>query len=83
VAIVVITDDSFLTPSTVKFIASKSLDEQIPVISNREKDTLQGAMLSVFFKDGVIKKHINKIIASALGLNIPEAFLATCVVDVE
>jgi hypothetical protein len=83
VAIVVITDDSFLTPSTVKFIASKSLNEQIPVISNRDKDTLQGAMLGIFSEDGVIKKHINKIIAAALGLNIPPAFLAECVVDVE
>lgn len=83
VAIIVITDDSFLTPSTVKFIAQKSLEDQIPVISNRDKDTLQGAILSIFFKDGEIKKHINKIIASALGIIIPESFLTSCIVDVE
>jgi len=83
VVIIVITDDSFLTPSTVKFIAQKSLEDQIPVVSNREKDTLQGAILSIFFKEGEIKKHINKIIASALEINIPESFLENCVVDVE
>lgn len=83
VAIVVITDSSFLTPSTIQFIAQKTLESQIPVITNRSKDTLQGALLSIFTEDSRIKKHINKITASALSLELSEAFLAECTVDVE
>ena len=83
VAVVVITDDNFLTPKTVQFIAQKTLEAQIPVISNRAKDTLQGALLSIFTEDVKIKKHINKIIASALNLNLSESFLAECIVDAE
>lgn len=83
VAIVVITDSSFLTPSTIQFIAQKTLKSQIPVITNRSKDTLQGALLSIFTEDSRIKKHINKITASALSLELSEAFLAECTVDVE
>jgi hypothetical protein len=56
VAVVVITDNTFLTPSTVQFI---------------------------YMEDSKIQKHINKIIASALGLNLPESFLAECQVDAE
>jgi ABC-type uncharacterized transport system substrate-binding protein len=83
VAVVVITDNTFLTPSTVQFIAQKTLENQIPVISDRSKDTLQGALLSIYMEDSKIQKHINKIIASALGLNLPESFLAECQVDAE
>ncbi len=83
VAIVVITDSSFLTPSTIQFIAQKTLESQIPVITNRSKDTLQGALLSIFTEDSRIKKHINKITASALSLELSEAFLAECTVDAE
>lgn len=83
VAILVITDKSLLAPSTIQFIAQKTLESQIPVITNRSKDTLQGALLSIFSEDSRIKKHVNKITASALSLELPEAFLAECTVDAE
>lgn len=83
VAIVVITDNSFLVPSMIQFIAQKTLESQIPVITNRSRDTLQGALLSIFTEGSKIKKHINKITASALSLNLSEAFLAECTVDAE
>lgn len=83
VAVVVITDNTFLTPSTVQFIAQKTLESQIPLISDRAKDTLQGALLSIYQEDAKIQKHINKIIASALGLNLSEDFLSECLVDAE
>lgn len=83
VAVVVITDNSILNPSTIQFIAQKTLENQIPVITDRDKDTLQGALMSIFMEDAKIKKHINKIIADALGLELPEAFLAECTIDAE
>ena len=83
VAVVVITDNSILNPSVIQFIAQKILENQIPVITDRAKDTLQGALMSIFMEDSKIKKHINKIIASALGLELSEAFLAECTIDAE
>jgi ABC-type uncharacterized transport system substrate-binding protein len=83
VVVVVITDNTTLTPSAVQFIAQKTLEDQIPVISNRAKDTLQGALMSIFIEDAKIQKHINKIIASALGLEFSDAFLSECSIDAE
>lgn len=83
VAVIVIADNKILTPETVQFIAQKTMGSQIPVISNRPKDTLQGALLSIYTEDTKIQKHINKIIGAALNLNIPESFLAECIVDAE
>ena len=81
--VVVIADNKILTPETVQFIAQKTLDSQIPVISNRPKDTLQGAVLSIYIENEKIQKHINKIIVAALNLNIAEPFLTECIVDAE
>jgi ABC-type uncharacterized transport system substrate-binding protein len=83
VVLVVIGDDDFVTPSLVQSIAQNAGESNIPVVSNREKDTLQGALLSIFTQDGKIQKHINMIIAAALKLTIPEAFLAECKIDAE
>jgi ABC-type uncharacterized transport system substrate-binding protein len=81
-AVIVITNESTLTPDIIPFILGK-LDNKVPVISNRSKDTLQGALLSVFSTNGTIEKHINMIVAAAMGLTIPEEFMAECVIDVE
>jgi len=83
VAFIAITDDDIITPSIVQFIAQRAGESGFPVISNREKDTLQGALLSIFMQDGKIQKHINKIISAALELTIPEEFLAECKIDAE
>lgn len=82
-AVIVITDDNILSPKSIQFILDKVGSKKMPLISNREKDTLQGALLSVFVKDNQIEKHINKIVAAALDLNIPEEFYGECIIDVE
>lgn len=81
-AVIVITNEATLTPDIIQFILGK-LDNKVPVISNRAKDTLQGALLSVFTNNGSVEKHINMIVAAAMGLNIPEEFMGECVIDVE
>ncbi len=81
-AVIVITNDALLTPDIIQFVLNK-LDNKVPVISNRSKDTLQGALLSVFSNNETIEKHINMIVAAAMGLTIPEEFLAECIIDVE
>ena len=81
-AVIVITNEATLTPDIIPFILGK-LDNKVPIISNRSKDTLQGALLSVFTNDGSVEKHINMIAAAAMGLSIPQEFMGECVIDVE
>jgi len=81
-AVIVIANDATLTPDIIQFILGK-LDNKIPVISNRAKDTLQGALLSVFSNNGTVEKHINMIVAAAMGLSISEEFMGECIIDVE
>jgi ABC-type uncharacterized transport system substrate-binding protein len=82
-AVIIITDDNILAPKAIQFILEKLGTKNMPLISNRSKDTLQGALLSIFVKDNQIEKHINKIVAAALNLNIPEEFYTECIIDVE
>jgi len=81
-AVIVITNETTLAPDIIQFILSK-LDSKVPVISNRSKDTLQGALLSVFSNNDAIEKHINMIVAAAMSLEIPQDFLTECIIDVE
>lgn len=82
-AALVISDNTILTESTVKFIAQKLASKKIPVVSNREKDTLQGILMSIFMNGSTLEKHINKISMSALGITLADEFTAECVIDVE
>ncbi len=83
VAVLIIADSGVLNKDSVKFIVQKVGMKKIPVISVREGDTQEGALLAVFKKDEKIEKHINKKIISVLGVNISAEFLGECVVDVE
>jgi hypothetical protein len=83
VVVITYADESVITPAVVKFVAKKLSKKKIPLISNRAKDTLHGALLSIFSNSSNIEKHINKIISTAYEINIPEEFLAECVVDAE
>ena len=83
VVAVVMTDESILTAKDVKFVIDKFTSSNIPVVSNRDKDTLLGALFSIIVRDNLVEKHINRIVASALNLNLSEEFIAECVIDVE
>jgi hypothetical protein len=83
VAALIIADETILTESTVKFIAQKLASKKTPVVSNRQKDTLQGILMTIFQNEGALEKHINKISMSALGVTLSDEFLAECVIDVE
>lgn len=83
VAVVVLADDSVLNAESVKFIAQKLGLKKIPVISTRQKDTGEGALITIIKAADKIEKHINKKLISVFGLNIPAEALADFVVDVE
>ncbi|MBN1196143.1 MAG: hypothetical protein JXA62_01910 [Candidatus Aminicenantes bacterium] len=83
VVAVVMTDESILTPKDVKFIIDKLTSSNIPVVSNRGKDTLLGALFSVILQDDNVEKHVNRIVATALNLNLSEEFINECIIDVE
>ncbi len=83
IAVFVVTDDSFFKPSVIKTISDKLNSKGIPLFSNREKDTMVGAMIAIYKKDGTVEKHVNKITASILKITIPADFLAKCIIDVE
>jgi len=83
VVVVVMTDDSNLNVKDVKFIIDKLAPASIPVVSNRDKDTLLGALFSIVLNDGKVEKHLNRIVASALNLNLSEEFIGECIIDVE
>lgn len=81
VALVIVGDDSVLNAKSVKYIAQKLVLKKIPVISNRNSDTLSGALL-VVRKDGdKVVTHVSKVVASALKLTLSDEFLATAVID--
>jgi ABC-type uncharacterized transport system substrate-binding protein len=82
-AVIIIADKMGLNQKSVKYTAQKLGKKKIPVISNREGDCKQGALLGVIKIEEDIKIHINKVVASALKIEISEEFLATCIIDVE
>jgi len=83
VVLLVMTGEDNLTPKDVKYIIDKLAPVSIPVVSNRDKDTLLGALFSVILRDGNVEKHLNRIVAAALNLNLSEAFIGECIIDVE
>ncbi len=83
VVVVTIPRDAFLNERSIKYAAQKLGLKRIPVISTRPGDTMHGAILSIFEKDGNIEKHVNKVVAAALKIDLPDAFLKECVVDVK
>lgn len=83
IAVLVIADNGALNKDSVKFIVQKVGLKKIPVVSVREGDTQEGALLAIFKSGEKIEKHINKKVIPILGVNIPAEFLAECVVDVE
>ena len=83
VVVVVMTDASTLSVKDVKFIIDKLAPASIPVVSNRDKDTLLGALFSIVLNDGSVEKHLNRIVAAALNLNLSEDFIGQCIIDVE
>lgn len=83
IAVYVITDNKFFKPSTIKTISDKFNEKSIPLISNRDKDTMVGAMIAIFKNEGTLEKHVNLITASILKITIPADFLSKCIIDVE
>jgi len=83
IAVYVVTDKDIFVPEVVKEISGKLNEHRIPLFSNRDKDTMVGALLSVFNKNNVLEKHVNQITASIIRVTIPEEFLKTCIIDVE
>ncbi|MCP4154663.1 MAG: hypothetical protein GY757_43470 [bacterium] len=84
VAVIAIANETTLNSRSIKYTAQKlGLKKKIPLISTRAGDTKMGAMITISNSDKGIAKHINRIVASALKITIPEAFLEECVVDVE
>lgn len=82
-AIIVMTDETALGPKGVKYITEKVSPKKIPVISNRDKDTLEGGVLCVVKKDDRIETHVNKLVALLLEINFSPEFLSECIADVE
>jgi len=82
-AIIVIANGSTLNQKGVKYITGKITAKKIPVVSNRDKDTLEGVLLCVVEKGDTLETHVNKLVAFDLEINLPEEFLANCIVDVE
>ena len=83
VAVYIITDDNFFKPDTIKTISDKLNTKKIALFTNRDKDTMVGAMFAVFKKDGKLEKHVNLITASILKITIPAEYLKKCIIDVE
>ncbi len=83
IVVYIVTDNDIFVPEIVKEISSTLNEHRIPLFSNRDKDTMVGALLSVFKKNDLLEKHVNQITASILKITIPEEFLKTCVIDVE
>lgn len=82
-AVVVIADDTVLSKKSIKMIVSKLGSTKIPIISTREKDTLNGVLLTIYNKNGKIEKHLNLLAAEAKKINLSASFKSECVVDVE
>ena len=83
IAVYIITDNKFFEPETVKSIADKLNEKSIPLISDRDKDTMVGAMITIFKNSSTLEKHVNLITATILKITIPADFLAKCIIDVE
>jgi len=83
VAVLIIADSSVLNKDSVKFIVQKVGMKKIPVISVREGDTQEGALLAIYKKGEEIEKHLNKKVMPILGINLAEDFIGSCIVDIE
>jgi ABC-type uncharacterized transport system substrate-binding protein len=82
-AVIIIADKMGLNQKSVKYAAQKLGMKKIPVISSRDGDCKQGALLGVVKTGDDIKTHVNKVVATALKIELDNEFLANCVVDVE
>lgn len=82
-AVFVFTDNKFFNSDAIKVISDKLNKRKIPLFSNRDKDTMVGAMISIFKNKGTLEKHVNQITASILKIKIPDDFLKKCIIDVE
>ncbi len=83
IAVFVVTDDIFFKPEIIKSISDRFNQKSIPLFSDRDKDTMVGAMVAIFKNSGTLEKHVNLITASILKITIPADFLAKCIIDVE
>lgn len=81
VALVIVSDELVLSAKSVKYIAQKLVLKKIPVISNRNSDTLSGALLVVRQEGDKVVTHVSKVVAGALKLTLSEDFLASAVID--
>ncbi len=82
-AVVVVADDTVLSKKSIKMIVSKLASTKIPIVSTREKDTLNGVLLTVYSKNGKVEKHLNLLAAEAKKIKLSAAFKSDCIVDVE
>jgi len=84
-AVYIVTDNKYFNTDTIKLISDKLNNRGIPLFSNRDKDTMVGAIISIFKNNGVLEKHVNQITASILKIKIPDEFLKgkNCIIDVE
>lgn len=81
--IIIITNENILNAKSIKFIAQKVGLKGIPVVTNRENDTTQGALLSILDKDNKIETHVNIVMASILKITFPQDFLDEAIIDVQ
>lgn len=82
VVVLMIADSKILEPKSIKYASHKLGLKQIPLISTRENDTKQGALLAIYQEGEAIERHVNNIVADALKVKFPPEFLAACIVDV-
>ena len=81
--VIILGNSNALSPKSVKFVAEKVGLKGIPVITNRENDTKQKALMVVLDKGGEVKTHVNNVMAFVLKVEFPAELLAKAVVDVE
>jgi len=84
VVVIIVTDNTVLNHSSVKYIAQKMGVKGIPVVSDRDGDTKLGALLTVLKKGEDIETHINLITANnVLKIRLTPEFLSGVTVDVD
>lgn len=82
--VIIVSDNSVLSPKSVKYIAQKMGVKGIPVVSNRDGDTKLGALLTVLKKGEDIEIHLNKVTAkNVLKIEFSPEFLSGVIVDVD
>ncbi len=83
VIVVVIPDKRVISKDSVKFLVQKLNENKIPLVSLRDKDTYQGALLCLIQDAGKVKKHINLITANQFKIKLTPDFIKDSIIDLE